>query len=98
MTRDVLGRFEGKYGYIDVPFDEMEVGDCVSIPINKLIPDNPHPDTKEKNLALTCMSTHLSRKYPDKKFTYCTDKPVVDNRFKLREANLTRCVRIRRVK
>jgi hypothetical protein len=96
-------RSEGNYAYKDVPFDEMEVNDCVTIPINQLIPDKPHPDTRERSLALACMSTYLSRKYPDKKFTYRMEKPVWGYRFrkdkeKLREANLNRVVRVWRVK
>lgn len=99
-------RNTGLYAYKDVPFDEMEVNDCVTIPISKLIPDNPHPDTRERTLALSCMSTYLGTKYPDKKFTYRTDKPSVRSyRFKnpkdkeaVKEANLNRVVRVWRIK
>ena len=98
-------RSEGNYAYKDVPFNEMEVNDCVTIPISKLIPNKPHPDTRERGLALACMSTYLCRKYPDKKFTYRMDKPPMrDYRFanskdkeKIKEANLNRVVRVWRV-
>lgn len=93
------------YAYKDVPFDEMEVNDCVTIPLNKLIPNNSHPDTRERNLALSCMSTYLIKKYPDKKFTYRMDKPVKTSwgrnnpdKEKIKEANLTRVVRVWRIK
>jgi hypothetical protein len=36
------------YEYYDIPFDQMEVGDCVSIPFKTLIPNNSHPDVKRK--------------------------------------------------
>lgn len=97
----------GFYAYGDVPFDQMEVGDCVKIMLSELIPDNPHPDTKERAKALACMSTYLRRKYPDKEFTYRIDKPVKTYRYtphcrKQREeekqANLDRYVRVWRVK
>ena len=96
-------RNTGLYAYKDVPFDEMEVNDCVTIPISKLIPDNPHPDTRERTLALSCMSTYLGNKYPDKKFTYRTDKPV--SRLyrskkgieEVKQSNLNRVVRVWRI-
>lgn len=98
-------RNTGIYAYKDVPFHEMEVNDCVTIPISKVIPDNPHPDTRERNLALSCMSTYLRTKYPDKTFTYRIDKPVKTNwgrsnpdREKVKVTNLNRCVRVWRVK
>jgi hypothetical protein len=33
-------------------FDQMEVGDCVSIPFKNLIPHNSHPDVKERQVAI----------------------------------------------
>jgi hypothetical protein len=36
------------YEYQDIPFDQMEVGDCVSIAFKNLIPNNSHPDSKER--------------------------------------------------
>jgi hypothetical protein len=36
------------YEYYDIPFDQMEVGDCVSIAFKNLIPNNSHPDVKRK--------------------------------------------------
>jgi hypothetical protein len=36
------------YEYHDIPFDQMEVGDCVSIAFKNLIPHNSHPDVKRK--------------------------------------------------
>lgn len=97
-------RAVGIYMYKDVPFGEMEVNDCVTIPINQLIPDRPHPDTKERTLALSCMSSYLNKKYPDKKFTYRMDKPIPrlyrakKDANKDREANLNRVVRVWRIK
>lgn len=93
----------GFYAYKDVPFDQMEVGDCVKIMLSELIPDNPHPDTKERAKALACMSTYIKRKYPDKEFTYRIDKPVKTyhnrkQREEAKQANLNRYVRVWRVK
>jgi len=96
-------RNTGIYAYKDVPFDEMEVNDCVTIPINQLIPDNPHPDTRERLLVLSCMSNYLNKKYPDKKFTYRMDKPPVRSyRFRVdrdavKKATFTRVVRVWRI-
>jgi hypothetical protein len=36
------------YEYYDIPFDQMEVGDCVSIAFKNLIPNNSHPDSRER--------------------------------------------------
>ena len=97
-------RNTGLYAYKDVPFDEMEVNDCVTIPISKMIPDNPHPDTRERTLALSCMSTYLKAKYPDKKFSYRMDKPIFRlHRGKkgmevVKQSNLNRVVRVWRIK
>jgi len=55
-------------------------------------------------LALSCMSAYLGTKYPDKKFTYRTDKPVsrlyrgkkyMDE---IKQSNLNRVVRVWRIK
>lgn len=93
------------YAYKDVPFDQMEVGDCVKIMLSELIPDNPHPDTKERNTALTTMSSYLKRKYPDKAFVYRIDKPVKTHIYRTqkqkeeaKQANLNRYLRVWRVK
>jgi len=97
-------RNTGIYAYKDVPFDEMEVNDCVTIPINQLIPDNPHPDTRERLLVLSCMSNYLNKKYPDKKFTYRIDKPVKTrwgrnnpDKEQIKQSNLSRVVRVWRI-
>ena len=91
------------YAYKDVPFDQMEVGDCVKIPMNELMPGNPHPDTKERNTTLSTMSAYLKRKYPDRVFSYRVDKPVKTYRYgkqreEAKQTNLSRCVRVWRTK
>ena len=91
------------YAYGDVPFDQMEVGDCIKIMLSELIFNNPHPDTKERATALSNMSGYLKRKYPDKTFLYRLDKPVKTYRYRTqkeeaKQANLNRYVRVWRVK
>lgn len=92
----------GVYQYKDVPFDQLEVGDCISIPIKTLIPNNTHPDTKERARALGSMGNYLKRKFPEKKFVYRADKPIKtrwgDKRNEGKEHNLNRCVRVWRIK
>jgi hypothetical protein len=93
----------GIYAYNDVPFDQMEVDDCVKILLTKLIPDNLHPDARERANALACLSSYLKRKYPDKAFTYRTDTPVKTHHFRtqkeeVKQANLNRYVRVWRTK
>ena len=99
-----LAKRDGFYAYTEVPFDQMEVGDCVNIPLRQLIPNNTHPDTKEKVRAFSCMCSYLKRKYPDRAFVYRVDKPVQMRSFtkaqreEAKQANLNRCVRVWRVK
>jgi hypothetical protein len=88
------------YEYYDIPFDQMEVGDCVSIAFKNLIPHNSHPDTKERQLVVKSMMNYLRKKFPDWKFKTRQDAPLSYlshsqvSREKTKEYNLKRCFRI----
>ena len=92
------------YEYYDIPFDQMEVGDCVGIAFKNLIPNNSHPDAKERQAAVNSMMVYLKRKFSDWQFRVRQDKPVSDrshsqvSRQKTKEYNLSRCFRIWRTK
>jgi hypothetical protein len=51
------------YEYYDIPFDQMEVGDCVSIAFKNLIPHNSHPDVKERQVAVKSMMNYLKKSF-----------------------------------
>ena len=88
------------YEYYDIPFDQMEVDDCVSIPFKNLIPNNSHPDSKERQSAVNTVMAYLKRKFPDWQFKSRQDKPLSNrsysqvSRQKTKEYNLNRCFRI----
>jgi hypothetical protein len=88
------------YEYYDVPFDQMEVGDCVSIAFKDLVPRNSHPDSRERQSAVNTVMAYLKRKFPDWRFKSRQDKPLSDrshsqaNRQKTKEYNLNRCFRV----
>ena len=89
------------YEYYDIPFDQMEVGDCVSIPFKTLIPNNSHPDSKERQSAVNTVMAYLKRKFPDWQFKSRQDKPLSNRNYysqeakqKTKEYNLNRCFRI----
>ena len=88
------------YEYQDIPFDQMEVGDCVSIAFKNLIPHNSHPDAKERQVAVKSMMNYLRKKFPDWKFKTRQDAPLSYlshsqvSREKTKEYNLNRCFRI----
>lgn len=92
-----------RYTYKEIPFDQMEVGDCMKIPLSELIPNNLHPDTRERAMALACLANYLRRKYSDKVFTHRVDRPVPLRKFspqakeEAKQANLNRYVRVWRV-
>jgi hypothetical protein len=89
------------YEYHDIPFDQMEVGDCVSITFKNLIPNNSHPDAKERQAAVNSMMAYAKRKFSDWQFKVRQEKPLSDrsysqaSRQKTKEYNLNnRCFRI----
>jgi hypothetical protein len=88
------------YEYYDIPFDQMEVGDCVSIAFKNVIPNNSHPDVKERLAAVNSVMSYVRRKFPDWQFKSRQDKPLSDrsysqvSRQKTKEYNLNRCFRI----
>jgi hypothetical protein len=93
------------YEYYDIPFDQMEVGDCVSIAFKNLIPNNSHPDARERQAAVNSMTVYLKRKFSDWQFRVRQDKQrclIVAysqvSRQKTKEYNLSRCFRIWRTK
>ena len=93
------------YEYHDIPFDQMEVGDCVSIAFKNLIPNNSHPDAKERQAAVNSMMAYAKRKFSDWQFKVRQEKPLSDRSYsqvskqKTKEYNLNnRCFRIWRVK
>ena len=93
------------YEYHDIPFDQMEVGDCVSIAFKNLIPNNSHPDAKERQAAVNSMMAYAKRKFSDWQFKVRQEKPLSDRSYsqvskqKTKEYNLNhRCFRIWRTK
>jgi hypothetical protein len=93
------------YEYYDIPFDQMEVDDCVSIPFKNLIPNNSHPDSKERQSAVNSMTVYLKRKFSDWQFRVKTRQATLSDRShsqvsrqKTKEYNLSRCFRIWRTK
>ena len=89
------------YEYYDIPFAQMEVNDCVSIPFKTLIPNNSHPDSKERQSAVNTVMAYLKRKFPDWRFKSRQDKPLSNRNYysqeskqKTKEYNLNRCFRI----
>ena len=88
------------YGYHDIPFDQMEVNDCVSIAFKNLIPHNLHPDTRERQSAVNTVMAYLRRKFPDWQFKSRQDTPLSSRSYsqvskqKTKEYNLNRCFRI----
>jgi hypothetical protein len=52
----------------EIPFDKLDVGDSVLVPLSKLIFGNLHPDKRERAKAINAVSSYLKRKFPEKKF------------------------------
>ena len=58
----------------EIPFEKMEVGDSLMVPITKLINGNLHPDKKERQRAVLAITLYLKRTFPDKKFIQRMDR------------------------
>ena len=57
----------------EIPFEKMEVGDSIIVPITKLIYGNVHPDKNERFRAINSITAYLRRTFPDRKFVYRMD-------------------------
>jgi hypothetical protein len=97
-------RGEKLYEYYDIPFDQMKAGDSVSISFQNLIPNNSHPDSRERQSAVNTVMAYLKRKFRDWQFKSRQDTPVSGRYFsresmeKAKEYNLNRRFRIWRIK
>ena len=81
----------------EIPFDKLDVGDSVLVPLTKLIFKNIHPDRNERNKAVKAISEYLKRKFPEKKFAQRIDnntKFMINNKHDYGKI----CIRFWRVK
>jgi hypothetical protein len=88
------GGVSRKYNYELIPFEDMEVGDSVSVPVNELIIGNTHPDRRETMQLCSCLHSRMARLFTDRKYAYRLDKYV----WSVGKKSPPRCMRIWRIK